>query len=187
MAPEPHRELRPQVLPRFDVPVNDVEGLVAALRLQGRPEGEAGVEAGGGEGVEDGVEGFAAGEDEVAVDPLRYSHVEAQGCGQVHEVAPCDADDGAGVGDDPVPVVDVRILGPVGEDALSVAVEVWGSTGPSIQGSGSSMGCFAEPRWTPYCFEPVLRMTRLRLLDAPVMARASRKLASIAPLTSQSS
>ena len=104
--------------------------------------GEEGVQAGGGEGVEEGVEGLAAGEDEVAVDPLRYGRVEAQGCGQVHEVAPCDADDGAGVGDDPVPAVGVGVLGSFGEDALLVVVEVWGLAGAFDPGVGFFRGLF---------------------------------------------
>lgn len=140
------------------------------------------MQAGVGEAVEEGVEGLAAGEHEVAVNLLGDGRVEAQGRGEVHEVAFCDADDVVGVGNDPVLV---GVVGFVGEDALLVIVEVWRSTIPSIQRSDSSMGCFGQPRCTPYCFAPVVSMTRLSFLDAPVMSRASRKLANIAPLTSQ--
>ena len=83
------------------------------------------MQAGVGEAVEEGVEGLAAGEHEVAVNLLGDGRVEAQGRGEVHEVAFCDADDAVGVGNDQVLV---GVVGFVGEDALLVIVEVWRST-----------------------------------------------------------
>ena len=114
-------EFGPQVLPGFGVAVDHVESLVPALGFRGRPEGEAGVQAGRGEAVEEGVKGLAAGEHEVAVDLLGDGRVETEGRGEVHEVALCDADDVVGVGDDPVPG---GFFGFIGEDTLLMVVEV---------------------------------------------------------------
>ena len=123
---KPLGDLGPQVLPGLAVAVDDVEGLVAAARLERRPEVELRVQAGRGEAVEEGVEGFAAGEDEVAVDFLGDGGIEAEGGGEVHEVTFGGADDVVRVGDDPVVG---GVSGAVREDALLVVVEVWGPAG----------------------------------------------------------
>lgn len=86
LAAEAVRELRPHVLPALIVAVDDVEGLIGAFGLERGPQGEGGVEARVGEGVEEGVEGFASGEDEGAVELLADGGVQAERSGEVHEV-----------------------------------------------------------------------------------------------------
>lgn len=55
------------------------------------------------------------------------------------------------------------------------------------QGSVSSIGFLAWPRWTPYCFAPVTRRMRWMWGVIWAVVRAVRKLESMVPLVEVSS
>ena len=77
-ASETGGEAGPEVLPGFDVAVDDIEGLITGTELCGGPEAERGVQLGGGEGGGGVVEGRASRPDEGAGELFAYGDVEAE-------------------------------------------------------------------------------------------------------------
>ena len=102
-TPEAFSKLRPQVLVRLYIAVDDVEGLVSRTGLERSPKTEVSVQLGVSEACASMVEVVAAGPRKRARELLVDGGVEAKRGAQVHEVVFGKADHVVRIGNDPVP------------------------------------------------------------------------------------